>query len=252
MIGKGSKSNELGCGACGYDTCRQFAVAVAQGLAKSDMCLTFALKNRQEYINNLKITNEKLAKTQKALKESEKNARKEQQSAREASETVSAMLQKLPSSMVIVDKNLKIVQANKSFIDLLGEDAKNIHEVIPGLEGADLKSLMPYNISNLFSYVIKNHEEIVNRDIHYDSKLLNVSVFTIRKNKIAGAVIRDLYVPEVRREEVIKKVSEVIDKNLSMVQQIGFLLGEGASETERMLNSIIESYKSPDTDNKES
>jgi len=28
-----------------------------------------------------------------------------------------------------------------------------------------------------------------------------------------------------------------------MVQKIGFLLGEGASETEQMLNSIIESYR---------
>jgi hypothetical protein len=35
----------------------------------------------------------------------------------------------------------------------------------------------------------------------------------------------------------------VIDKNLEMVQKIGFLLGEGASETEQMLNSIIESYR---------
>jgi hypothetical protein len=35
----------------------------------------------------------------------------------------------------------------------------------------------------------------------------------------------------------------VIEKNLGMVQKIGFLLGEGASETEQMLNSIIESYR---------
>jgi len=42
---------------------------------------------------------------------------------------------------------------------------------------------------------------------------------------------------------VINRVNEVIEKNLQMVQQIGFLLGEGASETERMLNSIIESYQ---------
>jgi len=47
----------------------------------------------------------------------------------------------------------------------------------------------------------------------------------------------------VQGEEVIARVSEVIDKNLEMVQKIGFLLGEGASETEQMLNSIIESYK---------
>jgi hypothetical protein len=43
---------------------------------------------------------------------------------------------------------------------------------------------------------------------------------------------------------VIKRVSEVIDKNLEMVQKIGYLLGEGASETEQMLNSIIEFYQS--------
>ncbi len=60
---------------------------------------------------------------------------------------------------------------------------------------------------------------------------------------MCGAIIRDLYSPEVQGEEVIIRVSEVIDKNLEMVQKIGFLLGEGASETEQMLNSIIESYK---------
>jgi hypothetical protein len=74
--------------------------------------------------------------------------------------------------------------------------------------------------------------------------MLNISIFPIKKNKMCGAIIRDLYSPEVQGEEVIIRVSEVIDKNLEMVQQIGFLLGEGASETEQMLNSIIESYKS--------
>jgi hypothetical protein len=60
-------------------------------------------------------------------------------------------------------------------------------------------------------------------------------------------VLRDLSLPEVQKEEVIKKVTEVIDKNLEMVQQIGFLLGEGASDTERMLNSIIKYYRSEET-----
>jgi len=58
-----------------------------------------------------------------------------------------------------------------------------------------------------------------------------------------GAVIRDMYAPEIRKEEVIKRVTEAIDKNLEMVQKIGFLLGEGAAETEQMLNSIMEFYK---------
>ena len=83
----------------------------------------------------------------------------------------------------------------------------------------------------------------MNRDIYIDERFLNLSIFVIRKDKIVGAVIRDMYSPEVRKEEVIKRVNDVIDKNLEMVQKIGFLLGEGASETEQMLNSIVELYK---------
>ena len=49
--------------------------------------------------------------------------------------------------------------------------------------------------------------------------------------------------PEVQRAEVIRRVSDVVDKNLEMVQKIGFLLGEGASDIERMLNSIIQFYQ---------
>lgn len=242
-IGKEGKDPDLGCNACGYNTCRDFAVAVAKGLAKADMCLTYSLRNRHDYIKALKSTNEKLAQTQQALQESEKIAQKEKQSAKEASETIGKMLQKLPSSVVIINQDLKIIHSNNSFIEMLGEEAKSIDEVIPGLVGADLKTLLPFNIYNMFSHVFSTGENILNRDIHIEDNLLNLSVFTIRKNKIVGAVFRDMYSPEVRKEEVIKRVTEVIDKNLSMVQKIGFLLGEGASETEQMLNSILELYK---------
>ncbi len=243
IIGKENMGKDSGCEACGYASCRDFAVAVSSGLAHTDMCLNFSLNNRHEYIKTLRATNDKLAKTQQALKESEKLARVEQEAARDASETITTMMKKLPSALVIVDKKLKIVQSNQSFIDLLGDDAIEINEIVPGLVGADLKTLMPYNIYNLFSYVLQNNEDIKNRDIHYKDVLLNISVFTIKKNSIVGAVIRDMYAPEVRKEEVIKRVTEAIDINLAMVQKIGFLLGEGAAETEQMLNSIINTYK---------
>lgn len=243
-VGKENYSDNLwGCGACGYGNCREFAVAVANGLAKTDMCLSFTLKNRQEYIKTLKSTNEKLAKTQEALRESEKIARQEKETAREAQELTVAMLQKLPAGVVIIDNKMKIILSNHSFVNILGADAKEIDEIIPGLAGADLKTLLPYPIYNLFTYVLNNNENILDRDVHLENSMLNVSVFTIKKNKIVGAVIRDMYDPEVRNEEVIKRVTNVIDKNLEMVQKIGFLLGEGASDIEQMLNSIIESHK---------
>ncbi|MFH0843524.1 MAG: [Fe-Fe] hydrogenase large subunit C-terminal domain-containing protein [Bacteroidota bacterium] len=243
IIGKQDSSEELDCGACGYMSCRDFASTVAKGLAVPEMCHTFNLRNKQEYIETLRQTNRKLAETKKALKESEELALREKEVAQSASDMMNSMLEKLPIGVVIVDKSLKILHSNLSFINTIGEDAKAIADVIPGLAGADIKTLIPFNIYNMFSFVLKEDEPVVSKDVHWDDRMLNISIFPIKKNKMCGAVIRDLYSPEVQAEEVTNRVSEVIEKNLEMVQKIGFLLGEGASETEQMLNSIIESYR---------
>lgn len=243
IIGRYDQGERLDCGACGYKSCRDFASTVAKGLAIPEMCHTYNLRNKQEYIETLRQTNRKLAETKKALKESEELAQREKEIAQSTSDMMNNMLEKLPTGVVIVDNSLKILHSNKSFINSIGEDAKTVSEVIPGLSGADLKTLVPFNIYNMFTYVIKENEPVVSKDVHWEDRMLNISVFPIKKNKMCGAVIRDLYSPEVQGEEVTSRVSEVIEKNLEMVQKIGFLLGEGASETEQMLNSIIESYK---------
>ncbi len=243
VIGKADYDDNVGCEACGYKSCRDFAYSVSKGLAKPDMCITFSLKNKQEYIKALKKSNDDLAKIQNQLKQSEKTARNEQTKAKEASETITAMMQKLNAGVLIVDENLKIVQSNEGFINILGEEAREINEIIPGLVGADLKTLLPVQFYKMFSYVLSNNDDVLNRDVHFGEGLLNVSIFTIRKDKVVGAIVRDMFSPEVRSEEVINRVNDVIDENLSLVQQIGFILGEGAAKTEKMLNSIIESYK---------
>jgi Na+-translocating ferredoxin:NAD+ oxidoreductase RNF subunit RnfB len=243
IVGKNNPDEELNCGACGYMSCREFASTVAKGLAVPEMCHTYNLRNKQEYIETLRQTNRKLADTKKALKESEELARREKEIAQSASDMMNNMLEKLPTGVVIVDANLKILHSNQSFINIIGEDAMVIADVIPGLAGADIKTLIPFNVYNMFTFVLKEDEPVVSKDVHFEDKMLNISIFPIRKNKICGAIIRDLYSPEVQGEEVTNRVTEVIEKNLEMVQKIGFLLGEGASETEQMLNSIIESYK---------
>jgi len=247
LIGRENPDDTLDCGACGYQSCRQFASTVAKGLAVPEMCHTFNLRNKQEYIETLRQTNRKLADTKRALKESEEIAMREKETAQSASDMMNNMLEKLPTGVVIVDNNLKILHSNLSFINIIGEDAKAISDIIPGLAGADLKTLMPFNVYNMFTFVLKEDEPVVSKDVHYEENMLNISIFPIKKNKMCGAIIRDLYSPEVQGEEVTYRVSEVIDKNLEMVQKIGFLLGEGASETEQMLNSIIESYKKKST-----
>jgi iron only hydrogenase large subunit-like protein len=243
IIGKENPDEEINCGACGYMSCHDFASTVAKGLAVPEMCHTFNLRNKQEYIETLRQTNRKLAETKKALKESEELARREKDIAQSASDMMNNMLEKLPTGVVIVDHHLKVLHSNQSFINIIGEDAKAISDVIPGLAGADIKTLIPYNVYNMFTFVIKEDEPVVSKDVHFEDKMLNISIFPIKKNKMCGAIIRDLYSPEVQGEEVTNRVTEVIEKNLEMVQKIGFLLGEGAAETEQMLNSIIESYK---------
>jgi PAS domain-containing protein len=243
IIGKENKTDEINCTACGYGSCREFASTVAKGLAVPEMCHTYNLRNKQEYIETLRQTNKKLSETKKALKESEEQAMREKDTAQNASETMNSMLNKLPNGVVIVDNELKILHSNESFLNIIGEDAKAIADIIPGLRGADLKTLLPFNVYNIFSFVLKENESVLSRDVQLEDRMFNVSIFPIRQNKIAGAVIRDLFSPEVQREEVIVRVSDVIDKNLEMVQKIGFLLGEGAAETEQMLNSIVESFR---------
>ena len=250
IIGKENTGDELNCGACGYQSCHEFASTVAKGLAIPEMCHTFNLRNKQEYIETLRQTNKKLAETKKALKESEELAMKEKEMAQSASDMMNNMLEKLPTGVVIVDNNLKILHSNQSFINTLAKMQEPYQILFRDWLGADMKTLIPFNVYNMFTFVIKEDEPVVSKDVHFEDRMLNISIFPIRKNKMCGAIIRDIFSPEVQGEEVTNRVSEVIEKNLEMVQKIGFLLGEGASETEQMLNSIIESYKTRRTGSK--
>ena len=55
-------------------------------------------------------------------------------------------------------------------------------------------------------------------------------------------MFEDITNPTVRRETVVKKAEDVIQKSLETVQQIASLLGENAAETEIMLNSMIDAF----------
>ena len=66
-MGKLREQDELNCGACGYDTCREHAVAIRHGFAESKMCLPFTIDELGKTIRNLAVSNQQLAKTQEAL-----------------------------------------------------------------------------------------------------------------------------------------------------------------------------------------
>jgi signal transduction histidine kinase len=66
--------DELNCGACGYKTCRDHAVAIWQGLAEVEMCLPYSVEELHKTVNELQESHRSLETTKEALVKSEKLA----------------------------------------------------------------------------------------------------------------------------------------------------------------------------------
>lgn len=161
----------------------------------------------------------------------------------------STMLQKIRAGIVIVDNDLRIVESNLGFARMFGEENEELFETIPGLHGAELDMLVPDNIVEMFRSIIESGESRIERDFKFQNRLLSINVMTIHRNKVAGAIIRDMSAPMLERAEIISRARQVNRKNMKTVQQIAQLLGENAAQTEELLNSIIEAQKYDVDDN---
>jgi PAS domain-containing protein len=157
--------------------------------------------------------------------------------AKDTAELSVSLLKKMPSGFVIVDDRLTIIESNSAFAKLMGDDIEVIEEINPGLKGADLRSVFSHH--QLFSALMESGEDTYSKDVVHNGKKMNITLFTIEKNKTAGAVFLDLSMPDVRNEEVRKRAENVIRENLDTVQKIAYLLGENASKTENVLSSVI-------------
>jgi len=172
-----------------------------------------------------------------------KKAERKLEKAREATVIASAMMHKIRAGIIIVDSELKVIDSNEAFAKIFGTEIEELYETIPGLHGADLKELVPDVIYKMLSTALQSGENMIERDLKIQNKLIHVSVISIYKQRVVGALLRDMSAPALVREEIISRAQRVNRKNLETVQKIAFLLGDNASQTEEMLNSIIESYK---------
>ena len=101
-VGKTTKADELNCGACGYETCREFAKALLTGKAEESQCHTFLKKNFQR--------------------------------------TSNALIKYIPAGVVIVDGRGCVVECNRTFAEMAGETG--VYEALGNLEGIDVRVLM--------------------------------------------------------------------------------------------------------------
>lgn len=198
-IGKNLPIDELNCSGCGYDTCRDFAKATLSGLAEPAMCVSFMRK---------------VAHNQATI-----------------------LLQKIPSGVVVVDAQMKVVEMNQSCARILGPDTEALYEMVPGLTGAHVDKLG--DIAEHFKTALHTGKEFKELPIRENGLNYQLSIFHIQKHKLVTGIIQALNQPQFNMDIVEKRTREVIHKNMETVQKIAILLGENASFTDSLLNSIV-------------
>jgi len=158
-----------------------------------------------------------------------------------ANQTANGLMKSTPSGAVIVDKELQIIDCNEPFARVMGEETERLYAINPGLQGADLTKIAPF--AQYFKSVIEpNGPDQIQCDIREGKKIFHIKVFAIEKGETAAGIVDDITEPRVRIDKTVERAREVIKKTAAVTQQIAFLLGENAAESEAILNSIIESY----------
>lgn len=208
-IGKHNEEDELNCGGCGFQTCRELACAILAGEAEPSMCVSYMRK----------IALRKAA----------------------------AMLRCMPSAMVMIDNKNKILESNDAFMKMFTGEMYDVFSERPeGVNGADIDRIIPF--SDLLTTALKTGKDIHKEHYVVGNKLYDINIFIIEEKEIVGAIITDVTQSELNREKIAERAKEVISKNIAKVQEIAILLGEHMVETELLLSTIADDYTTDDKD----
>lgn len=131
-MGKHSENDHLNCGACGYDTCYDHAVAIVQGYAEDEMCLPYTIEKLHGSIQELNNTNETLRNTKMELKHSEKLANMGQISAGIAHELNNPLGVITMYSNILLDE-LPEGDEKRGDAELIVSQAERCKKIVSGL-----------------------------------------------------------------------------------------------------------------------
>ncbi len=204
-MGKFSPKDHLDCGACGYDTCRAHAVAIAQGLAEVDMCLPLSIERLHKSIHKLADSNSKLVTVEQALRQSEKLAHMGQLSAGIAHELNN------PLGVVIMYSNILLEECSdtqqREDLELVVEQAERCKNIVGGLLNFARKTQVKYSRTDL--------EELMRFSI--SSIIMPENIECRLENRLSDAMA------EVDSEQMIQVMTNLLKNGIEAMKDGGLL-----------------------------
>ena len=203
QMGKFRPSQELNCGSCGYNTCREKAIAIYQGKAEVSMCLPY-LKDKAESFSDTIVKN-------------------------------------TPNGLIVLNEDLEVQQINaaarkilniRNASDVMGEPVVRILD--PMIFMNALESRM--GILEQREYLVEYKRYVEETVIHdKESRLLICIMRDVTQEE------REREKKESISHQTIEVADKVVDKQMRIVQEIASLLGETAAETKIALSKLKES-----------
>ena len=202
QMGKFKLGDELNCGSCGYDTCREKAAAILQGKAEISMCLPY-LKDKAESFSDNIVNN-------------------------------------TPNGLMVLNEKLEVQQINAAALHIVNlRDARDIlgDQVIrildPTLFVSVLNTGRPVRNKRVY---LAEYERYVEQTVVFDKeyRLLICIMRDITEEENAREH------KEAVSRQTVEIADKVVDKQMRIVQEIASLLGETAAETKIALTKLKE------------
>ena len=203
QMGKTNPSDELNCGSCGYNSCRDKAIAICQGKAEISMCLPF-LKDKAESFSDTIVNSS-------------------------------------PDGLIVLNENLEVQQINNAALRLMNLRASSDVLGEPVVRILDPKVFLQVQDSGrniygrkVFLAEYKRYVELT--VVHEKDSRVLVSIL----RDITGRET-EREKKENIRNQTIEVADKVVEKQMRIVQEIASLLGETAAETKIALTKLKES-----------
>ncbi len=203
QMGKFKPSQELNCGSCGYNTCREKAIAIYQGKAEIGMCLPF-LKDKAESFSDTIVNN-------------------------------------TPNGIIVLNDKLEVQQINtaardimniRSATDILGDQVVRILDPKVFMQVRDSGR----NVRDQRVYLAE-YKRYVEQTVVYDRD--SHLIICIMRDVTDEEAQRER--KESISRQTVEVADRVVDKQMRIVQEIASLLGETAAETKIALSKLKES-----------